>query len=42
MRLTGMRQKTTAVEDLNTFIEDAWLEKYGAGRTVVYMLKANN
>lgn len=38
-RLTGMQQKTTAVEDLNTFVQEGWLQKYGAGRTVVYLLK---
>ena len=37
--ISGMRQKVTAVEDLNYFIDEGWLEKYGAGRTVVYLLK---
>lgn len=41
MRLTGIRLKAIAVEDLNTFIKEAWMRKYGAGRTVVYMLKPN-
>lgn len=38
-RLTGLQQKVTAIDDLNAFIKEAWLEKYGAGRTVVYVRK---
>lgn len=28
-----------AIDDLNRFIEAGWLTKYGAGRTVVYLMK---
>jgi len=38
MRLTGMQQTEAAIRELNSFIAEAWLEKHGAGRTVVYML----
>lgn len=37
-RLTGVQQKNMAVDDLNAFVQEGWLERYGAGRTVVYML----
>ncbi len=39
MRLTGTRSVTAAIRSLNSFIEEGWLAKYGAGRTVVYLLK---
>lgn len=38
-RITGVHRGATAVEDLNVFIQEGWLERHGAGRTVVYMLK---
>lgn len=31
-------KKDTAINDLNTFIEEGWLCKYGTGKTVVYLL----
>lgn len=30
--------KNKAISDLNQFVADGWLTKYGAGRTVVYLL----
>lgn len=36
-RLTGSLRRR-AIDDLNQFLTEGWLEKYGAGRTVVYML----
>ena len=33
--------KSKAVNDLNEFIRQGWLRKYGAGRTVVYLLGEN-
>ena len=38
MRLVQIQRNLAAVEDLNAFINEGWLEKYGAGKTVVYML----
>lgn len=31
--------KGKAMDDLNKFIENGWLRKYGSGRTMVYLLK---
>ncbi len=39
MRLTGTKSALAAIRALNTFIEEGWLTKYGAGRTVVYLLR---
>lgn len=39
MRLTGAKSALAAIRDLNAFIHEGWLTKYGAGRTVVYLLK---
>lgn len=36
-RITFTR-KSTAVNDLNEFIRQGWLRKYGSGRTIVYLL----
>lgn len=36
-RLTGSLRKR-AIDDLNHFIAEGWIEKHGAGRTIVYML----
>lgn len=41
-RLTRMQRGATAIEDLNVFINEGWLERHGAGKTVVYMLKDYN
>ncbi|WP_077154024.1 HU family DNA-binding protein [Bacteroides bouchesdurhonensis] len=30
--------KSKAVDDLNQFVTDGWLSRYGAGRTVIYLL----
>lgn len=30
--------KNKAIHDLNQFVEDGWLSRYGAGRTVIYLL----
>ncbi len=30
---------SSAVQDLNVFREEGWLQRYGAGKTVIYMLK---
>lgn len=38
-RLTNIQQKKTAIDDLNAFVQEGWLERHGAGRTVVYILK---
>ncbi len=38
MRLTGARNRNAAIRTLNAFLEEGWLTKYGAGRTVVYLL----
>ena len=37
-RLARISHKPSSVNDLNAFIEEGWLERHGAGRTVVYML----
>lgn len=37
--LTELPQKMIAIDDLNVFIKEAWLKKYGADRTVVYVRK---
>ncbi len=39
MKLTRARNRHAAINTLNAFIEEGWLTKYGAGRTVVYLLK---
>lgn len=39
MRLTRAKNALAAIRDLNAFIDEGWLTKYGAGRTVVYLLK---
>ncbi len=39
MRLTGAKNAPAAIGALNSFIEEGWLARYGAGRTVVYLLK---
>lgn len=36
-RLTGSLRRR-AIDDLNRFLAEGWIEKHGAGRTVVYML----
>ncbi|MCD7899707.1 MAG: HU family DNA-binding protein [Bacteroides sp.] len=38
-KITAMNQKHTAIEDLNHFIEEGWIQKYGVGRTIVYIWK---
>lgn len=38
MRITGVL-KDKALSDLKSFIEEGWLDKYGAGKTIVYLLK---
>ncbi len=38
MKIIGVL-KERALADLKIFIEEGWLDKYGAGRTVVYLLK---
>ncbi len=32
-------RNSSAIQDLNAFIEEGWLQRHGAGRTVIYMLK---
>ncbi len=39
MRLTGAKNTLAAIQTLNAFIEEGWLTRYGAGRTVVYLLR---
>lgn len=39
MLLTSMRRKYAALDDLNAFITEGWLERHGVGRTIIYMLK---
>ncbi len=39
MRITALKRKNAAVDDLNAFTTEGWLVRHGAGRTVIYMLK---
>lgn len=40
-RLTNLG-RDTAINDLNAFITEGWLKKYGLGRTVVYVLNGDH
>jgi len=40
MRLANINRNLAAIEDLNIFISEGWLERHGAGRTVIYMAKS--
>lgn len=40
-RITGVL-KGKSLLDLNAFVEEGWLRRYGSGRTVVYLLNKQN